>query len=238
MYDFSNQVVMITGSAGNLGRAAAQAFQQAGARLALVDRAVGKLPGLYPELAGSPEHALVEGIDLTDEAVVQAGAREVIERLGRIDVLINTAGGFRGGKPLHEMPLENWDFLLNLNARTMLIACRAVIPTMLKQGSGKIVSVSARAALAGGTNSSVYSASKSAVVRLTEGLAAELKGAGIHVNCILPGTIDTPENRAERAGADFSRWVPPEALADVLLFLASPGARAIHGAAIPVYGLS
>jgi NAD(P)-dependent dehydrogenase (short-subunit alcohol dehydrogenase family) len=238
MFDFTNQVVIVTGSTGNLGGAVARAFMEAGAKLVLVDRSVGKLPELFPELANSPDHFLAEGVDLTNAPDVQRMADQAAERFGRIDALVNTAGGYRGGKPLHETSLETWDFLLNLNARTILIACQAVIPQMLRQGSGKIVNISARAALSGAANQGPYSASKIASVRLTEAMAAELRNSGINVNCILPGTIDTPQNRAERAGADFSRWVPPEAIADVILFLASPAARAIHGASVPVYGLS
>jgi NAD(P)-dependent dehydrogenase (short-subunit alcohol dehydrogenase family) len=109
---------------------------------------------------------------------------------------------------------------------------------MLEQGYGKIIHLSARAAVKGGGNMAAYSAAKMAVVRLTEGMAEEVKNAGVNVNCILPGTIDTPQNRADRPDADFSQWVQPEALADVIMFLASDAARAIHGAAIPVYGKS
>jgi NAD(P)-dependent dehydrogenase (short-subunit alcohol dehydrogenase family) len=162
---------------------------------------------------------------------------EAVKRLGRIDVLVNAAGGWRGGKPAHETPLEVWDLMLDLNARTAFVASRAVIPVMLQQGSGRIVNVASRAALQGGRRSAAYSASKAAVVRLTESMDAELKGQGINVNCILPSTIDTPQNRAAMPKADTSRWVEPEALADVILFLASDAARAVHGAAIPVYGL-
>ena len=107
----------------------------------------------------------------------------------------------------------------------------------MKQGSGKIVNVAARAGLAGGARMAAYSVSKSAVIRLTESLAAEVKSAGINVNCVLPGTIDTPQNRASTKG-DPARWVAPAAIADVILFLASDAARAVHGAAVPVYGLS
>jgi NAD(P)-dependent dehydrogenase (short-subunit alcohol dehydrogenase family) len=112
------------------------------------------------------------------------------------------------------------------------------VPHMLAQGYGKIVNVGARAALGGGKNMGAYSVSKTAVVRLTETLSDELKGSGINVNCVLPGTIDTPANREAMPRADFSRWVPPDALADVIVFLASDAARAVHGAAVPVYGLS
>jgi NAD(P)-dependent dehydrogenase (short-subunit alcohol dehydrogenase family) len=161
---------------------------------------------------------------------------QALERFGRIDVLANTVGGFRAGTPVHETSLEAWDFMLGLNARTALIISRAVVPVMLKQQQGKIIHVASRAALQGRARSAAYSVSKSAVLRLTESMAAELKREGIHVNCVLPGTIDTPQNRQDMPNADFSRWVTPEAIADVVLFLASEAARAIHGAAIPVYG--
>jgi NAD(P)-dependent dehydrogenase (short-subunit alcohol dehydrogenase family) len=238
MFDFSNRVVVVTGAAGNLGAAVVWAFQQARAKLALVDRAPGRLRQLFPALADSPDHFLAHSVDVTDAAAVEAMAREAVRRFGRIDVLVNTAGGYRAGTPLHETPLETWDFLLNLNARSVFAVARAVIPHMLRQGSGKIINVASRAALAGGANEAAYSASKSAVVRLTESLAAELKDSGINVNCVLPGLIDTPPNREAMPEADHSRWVAPEALSDVILFLASDAARAIHGAALPVYGRS
>jgi NAD(P)-dependent dehydrogenase (short-subunit alcohol dehydrogenase family) len=126
--------------------------------------------------------------------------------------------------------------MMGLNARTAFIASRAVAPFMLGQGSGAIVSVGSRAAEKGGARAAAYSASKAAVVRLTESLSAELKAEGIRVNCILPGTIDTPQNREAMPKADTSKWVSLGALADATLFLASNAARGIHGAALPVYG--
>jgi NAD(P)-dependent dehydrogenase (short-subunit alcohol dehydrogenase family) len=237
MFDFSDRVVIVTGAAGNLGSVVARAFQAAGARLVLVDRAPDRLPRLFPELANSPDHFLATAVDLTDADAVAGMAEETVRRLGRIDVLVNAAGGYRGGTAVHETPLQTWDLMLNLNARSVFIASGAVIPAMVEQGTGKIVSVAARAALKGGRSMGPYSASKSAVVRLTESMSAELKKSGINVNCVLPGTIDTPQNRASMPKADTSRWVAPEALADVILFLASDTARAVHGAAVPVYGL-
>ena len=236
MFDFSDRVVMVTGAAGNLGGAVARAFLDAGARLVLVDRAADRLPRLYPHLAGSPDHFLATSVDLTDADSVRAAVDEAHRRMGQIDVLVNAAGGYRAGTAVHETPLENWDFMLDLNARTVFVTSSAVIPGMLERGSGKIVNVAARAALQGGRKAAAYSAAKSAVVRLTESMSAELKRSGINVNCILPGTIDTPQNREAMPKADTSRWVAPEALADVILFLASDAGRAIHGAAVPVYG--
>jgi NAD(P)-dependent dehydrogenase (short-subunit alcohol dehydrogenase family) len=236
MFDFSSRVVVVTGPAGNLGGAVARAFQAAGARLVLVDRKPDRLSRLFPDLDGSPDHYLATSVDLTDADAVGAMVNEALQRFSRVDVLVNAAGGYRAGTPVHETSLQTWDFMLNLNARTVLIASSAVIPVMLEQGAGRIVNVGARAALKGGGKSAAYSASKCAVVRLTESMSAELKRSGINVNCVLPGTIDTPQNREAMPKADTSRWVPPEALADVILFLASDAARAVHGAAVPVYG--
>jgi NAD(P)-dependent dehydrogenase (short-subunit alcohol dehydrogenase family) len=237
-FDFVGQVVIVTGAAGNLGRAVARAFGSAGARLVLVDRAPDRLPRLFPDLADSADHYLATSVDLTDGGAVQAMVDEALRRFGRIDVLVNAAGGFRGGTPCHETPPDTWDLMFSINARTVCVVSRAVVPAMLRQGSGKIVNVSARAALQASAKLGPYSAAKSAVLRVTEAMSAELKAGGIHVNCVLPSTIDTPENRESMPKADPSRWVTPEALADVVLFLASDAARAMYGAAVPVYGLA
>ena len=236
--DFTDRVVVITGAAGNLGMATAIAFAAAGARIAFVDRSPGRLPELFPTLAGSPDHFIAPPTDVTNADSVAASVVAIDQHFGRIDALINTAGGYRAGTPLHKTPLSDWDFMLNLNARSVFVMCQSVIPKMLVGGSGKIISTSSRAALGGGANHAAYSVSKTAVVRLTESMAAELKDAGINVNCVLPGMIDTPQNRTAMPSADFSKWVSPEAIADVILFLASDAARAINGAAIPVYGRS
>ncbi len=238
MFDFTNRVVVITGAAGNLGVTTANAFQTAGARLVLVDRSPDRLQKLFPALADSPQHFLAHSVDLNDAPSVEKMATEAIARFGKIDVLVNTAGGYKAGKPLHETSLEDWEFLMNLNARSVLISCRSVIPNMLTQQVGKIVNVASRAALAGEANAAAYSVSKTAVVRLTESMAAELKDKNINVNCVMPGMIDTPQNRQAMPDANHSKWVTPEALTDVILFLASDAARAIHGAAVPVFGLS
>lgn len=237
-FDFTGQVVMVTGATGNLGSVTARAFWAAGAHLVLVDRVAGRLAQIFPDLAGSPDHFLAEGTDARDLPAMQQAVTRSLDQFGRLDALVNTVGGFKGGAPLHQTPLDTWDFLINLNAQTVFVACKAAAPAMLSRKAGKIVNVSARAGLAGSAGLGAYSASKSAVIRLTESLAAELKNEGINVNCVLPGTIDTPKNRENNPTADFSRWVSPQAIAEVILFLASGAARAIHGAAIPVYGLS
>jgi NAD(P)-dependent dehydrogenase (short-subunit alcohol dehydrogenase family) len=237
MFDLTDRVVIVTGAAGNLGSAVARAFQAAHARLVLVDHKPDRLTSLFPDLADAADHFLATGVDLTNQDAVKRVVQDTLARFGRIDVLVNAAGGYQGGIAVHETSLQAWDFMLNLNARTVLIASSAVIPTMLQQEAGRIINVSSRSGLQGSARSAAYSAAKSAVIRLTESMSAELKKSGININCVLPSTIDTPQNRASMPKADTSRWVQPEAIADVILFLASDAARAVHGAAIPVYGL-
>ena len=238
MFDFANKTVMVSGAIGNLGFVLTQAFQASGAKLALVDRGEDRLRQAFPDLVGLPDYLMVDCADLMDEAAVEKSVSEAIQHFGRIDVLVNTVGGFRAGKMLHETPIETWDFLLNLNARSVFIACKMVIPHMLDQGSGKIINVAARPGIEGQAGMAAYSAAKSAVIRLTESMAAELKDHGVNVNCIIPGTIDTPQNREAMPDADYSTWVTPESLADVIQFFSSAAARDVHGAAVPVYGRS
>jgi NAD(P)-dependent dehydrogenase (short-subunit alcohol dehydrogenase family) len=236
MYDLTDRVVIVTGAAGNLGQAVARAFHSTEAKLALVDRASDRLPKIFPDLVDSPDHLMVPNVDLADADAVEAMANQVLDRYGRIDVLANTVGGFRAGGSVHETSIEEWDRMLDLNARTAFLVSRAVVPAMLAAGKGKIIHTASRTALKGSAKMAAYSVSKSAVIRLTESLSAELKRKGVNVNCVLPATIDTPQNRRSMPQADTGRWVQPEAIADVFVFLASDAARAIHGAAIPVYG--
>jgi NAD(P)-dependent dehydrogenase (short-subunit alcohol dehydrogenase family) len=234
MTKLTDKVALITGAAGNLGRATAHAFLEAGARVVLIDRAPARLRDLYPELRDSADHRLAEGTDAGDAAAAAALADEVAGRFGRIDALVNTVGTYRGGKPVEEEELDTWDLLFEVNLRTTLVMCRAVIPIMREGGGGRIVNVGARSALSAGAKSVAYAASKSAVLRLTEGLAKELESARINVNCVLPGTLDTPENRKAMPKADTSGWTAPQAVAAAIVFLASDGAGAVSGAALPV----
>jgi NAD(P)-dependent dehydrogenase (short-subunit alcohol dehydrogenase family) len=234
--NLKNQVAIITGAVGNLGFATARVFQSAGARTVLIDRSPDRAREIFKDIVDSPEHLLAGGVDLTDPASLGKLIERTLGRFGRVDVLVNTVGGYRGGKPVHEADLADWDFLFNINVRTTLLSCRAVIPQMLKQGSGRIINVASRDGLNGSAGYAAYSASKSAVLRLTESLSHELKASNINVNCILPGTIDTPQNRAAVPDGDFSKWVEPAAIADVIVFLASDASRAVTGAAVPVYG--
>lgn len=235
---FDGQVVMVTGGTGNLGGPVALAFAAAGAKVVVVDRNAEKQRARFPEWVDATDYLLAAPVDVTLESDATQTVAQAVERFGRVDVLVNTVGGYRAGKPVHELDLETWDLMFNLNARSTLVMCKAVIPTMLSQGRGKIINVAARAGLAGSANHAAYSASKAAVMRLTESMAAELRDRGINVNCVLPSIIDSADNRAAMPKADTRKWVKPESLAETILFLASEAARDIHGVSMPVYGLS
>jgi NAD(P)-dependent dehydrogenase (short-subunit alcohol dehydrogenase family) len=238
MADFTGQVVMVTGGTGNLGGPVARAFAAAGAKVIIVDRDAAKQQALFADWVDSPDHWLAAPVDVMSEADGTEIVQRAVARFGRLDVLVNTVGGYRAGKPTSEFDLATWDLMLNLNARSTLIMGKAALRPMLRQGSGKIINVAARAGLAGSANHAAYSASKAAVMRLTESMAAEVRDKGINVNCILPSTIDTADNRAAMPKADASKWVQPESMAEVVLFLASNAARDIHGVSLPIYGLS
>jgi NAD(P)-dependent dehydrogenase (short-subunit alcohol dehydrogenase family) len=230
-----NRTVIVTGAAGNLGKAVATAFADLGANLVLVD--LGR-ESLERAFGSENDHRLFAPADLLDMGQTTGVARAAVARFGRIDVLCNIAGGFRMGETVHEVSDENWNFLFDINTRTLLHAVRAVVPQMVSARSGKIVNVGAFAAQKGAARMAAYTASKATVIRMTEAMASELRDKNINVNCVLPTVIDTPENRAAMPNADPAKWVAPRDLANVIVFLASDAARAVHGAALPVTGLS
>jgi len=236
--NFEDRIVFIAGAGGNLGSSVASKFLSCGANLVLVDYSQEDVQRLFPELIKSDQHLIFQGVDVNHRSTIDTIVEKIMDRFGKVDVLVNTIGGYRGGTPIHEMTDETWDLLFNINARPVFNLARAITPIMKEVKSGKIIHVSARLGLEASPNHSAYSAAKSAVIRITESMAQELKYDDINVNCILPGTIDTPQNRTSRPNADFSHWVSPDAIADVILFLASDAARAITGASIPVYGKS
>lgn len=232
-----NRIVLVTGAAGALGSAVAQAFSKTGAHLVLADMAADILGAVHADEVRSGKAFLVGGVDLTTAEGARRLAAEAERQFGAIDVLVNVAGGFRAA-PLLEAPAEDWDFLFDLNARSVFHVCRSVAPGMRARGAGKIVNVGSPAALSSFATGGLYAASKAAVLRLTEALSAESKKDGVNVNAVLPGTMDTRANRQAMPDADPSTWVRTEEVADVIVFLASDAARAIHGASIPVYGRS
>jgi len=230
----STPVVVITGAFGALGRAVAAAFAAQGARLALLDVAMQPPTALREQLDES--HLLLGGVDLSDVEATRRAIAATAMRFGGIDVLVNVAGGFRWEK-IEDGDPDTWDQMFAMNLRTAVVCCKAALPALLERGAGCIVNIGAGAAAArAAAGMGAYTASKAGVQRLTESLAEEVKDRGVRVNAVLPGTIDTPRNRADMPDADVARWVAPEAIADVIVFLASDAARAVTGASIPVFG--
>jgi NAD(P)-dependent dehydrogenase (short-subunit alcohol dehydrogenase family) len=227
------RTVVVTGAAGNLGRAVAEAFERRGDNLVLV----GRRASLERAYASENARRMFAVADLLDAGQLRAAVAVAHERFGDPHALCNLAGGFRMDGSVHDTGDDAWQAMYDLNVRTLLNAVRAVVPRMLAAGRGSVVNVGSAAALAASAGMAPYAASKAAVVRITAAMSAELKSRGINVNCVLPTTIDTPENRAAMPGTDATRWIAPADLASVVAFLASPDARAIHGAAVPVSGL-
>jgi NAD(P)-dependent dehydrogenase (short-subunit alcohol dehydrogenase family) len=227
--------VLITGAAGSLGRALAAHFEAQGATLVLVDLDIAALQRGYPEPS---EHRWLVAANLLEADSVSAAVAGALERFGHIDAVCNIAGGFAMGPAVHETSATDWQKMQDINVGTLLNVVRAVVPPMLDAGRGHIVNVAALGGLHGGAQMAAYSAAKSAVIRVTEAMSDELRERGINVNCVMPSIIDTAPNRAAMPDADPNRWVAPQDLASVIGFLCSDAARAVHGAAIPVRGLS
>ncbi len=234
--ELTGTIAIVTGATGGLGGSVVASLLEAGATVAVPFRSNNQLDDLYARHQISP-NAPFDGalVDLTDENAVIRYCQSIAQQHGRIDALINAAGGFGGGQPVHKTPWSIWQQQLDINLKTAVLACGAAIPHMIEHG-GSIVNVSTRTAMQSGANLSAYASSKRAVLQLTEALADELCPHHITVNSVLPSVIDTPANRAANPDADYSAWVKPEAIARVIRFLIGPDARIISGAHIPVYG--
>lgn len=218
--------VIVTGGFGILGSAVAAAFRAQGDRVARIDFA----PSARDENSGGLD---IGGVDLTNAAAAKAAAKQVADAFGGIDVLVNVAGGFTW-QTLADGGADTWARMFAMNATTCVNMTKAALPTLSATKGASIVNIGAGGAVVAAAGMGGYAASKSAVHKLTESLAAELADKDCTVNAVLPSIIDTPTNRADMPDADFSKWVRPEAVAQVILFLASPAARSISGALIPV----
>jgi NAD(P)-dependent dehydrogenase (short-subunit alcohol dehydrogenase family) len=227
--NLSGKVLAITGSDGALGQAAAATLSGYGATLALIEHANTASTALP---AGAQRYG---GIDLTQENAARAVMERVVKEAGRLDGLVNIAGGFRW-EELAGGTLDSWDSMYRINLRTAVVSCQAALPFLLQSGSGRIVNVGAMGAVKAAAGMGAYAASKAGVAKLTEALAEELKDRGITVNAILPSTLDTPKNRLDMPKADFTRWVRLSEAAEVIAFLVSDKASAVTGALIPVAG--
>lgn len=231
--NLTGKVIAVTGGFGNLGIAVGIAAIEAGARVALIGRADAPTTDKLPAALSSAQ--LLGNTDLSSFGAAQEALAAVTRRFGGLDVLANVAGAFRW-QTLAEGDLAAWDLLYTVNLKTAVVTSKAALPHLRARGSGRIINVGAGAAAKAGKGMGAYAAAKAGVAKLTESLAEEMKDHGITVNAVLPSIIDTPANRADMPTADFSRWVTPQALAEVILFLASDAARAVTGALIPVSG--
>lgn len=232
----AGKVALITGGTGSLGRAVTAAFAEAGARVVVTYIVDAELPECQTCLGPGSDAVAFLKADVTKESEVEQVVRTSVERLGRIDILLNLVGGYVGDLPVTELSEAIWDRMLTMNLKSTFFCCKHAVPIMKRGGGGRIVNISSRAAIKVFPGISAYAAAKAGLLAFTEVLASEVLKDGITVNAILPSVIDTPANRQAMPKADHSPWVKPEEIARILLFLCSDAAREISGAAIPVYG--
>lgn len=233
---FAGKVVLVAGGTGGLGRAVSLEFLNEGAELIVTWQDAGALAALKTTAGQSAPKIMDRRIDVNDDAAVEQLIAGIVAAKGRLDVLVNTVGGYAGGARMWESDVSVLDRMLALNLRSGFALARGAARVMVRQGNGAIVNVAARAALDHTSGLAAYAASKAAAVAMMDSLAADLKGTGVRVNSVLPAIIDTEANRKAMPEADFARWPKPADIARVILFLCSDDARVIHGAAIPVYG--
>ena len=234
--DFSGKAVLVAGGTGGLGRAVSLAFLASGAQVAVTWRNEKEFLALKDAAGEGASRLAGFNVDVTDARQTADLANQILSQWKRLDVLVNTVGGYAGGIPLWNLEPEVLERMVSLNLRSGYALAKAVVPAMIARKSGAIVNVAAKAAWDHAAGASAYAATKAAAVALMDSLAADLLGSGVRVNSILPSIIDTAANRADMPNADFSKWPKPEDIAKVVLFLASDEARVIHGASIPVFG--
>jgi NAD(P)-dependent dehydrogenase (short-subunit alcohol dehydrogenase family) len=235
-YRFDNQTVVVTGGTGELGQHLTSRLHELGARLIVPFVSEQEMQSFSIRFPAVVQATRFVRLDAKDGVKVRRTIDQLVESVGVPHGLVNLIGGYRFGPAIVDAELDDLHQMLDLNLAPTFHFCRSLVPHMLQAGRGRIVSVGARMGLAGSANHAAYAIAKSAVVRFTEALSEEVKHHNINVNCVLPSVIDTARNRREMPAADFTHWVAPADLAQVIVFLLSDGARAVHGAAIPVYG--
>jgi len=234
-HDFSNKIVLVTGGTGALGRSITKAFLESNATVIssyLNDRETGRT-----QIDNKSSIQLVKA-NVTNEEEIEKLVFGVLDKYGRIDILVNVVGAYLGGKTVVELEEKEWDLMMNVNLKSAFLISKHVTRQMISSKYGKIIHVSSKIGLHSEGSDSAYAASKSGLIRLVESLSKETKDLNINVNCIMPSIIDTEANRNAMPNADFNKWVKPEELANVVLFLSSEEAKTITGAAIPTFGVS
>jgi NAD(P)-dependent dehydrogenase (short-subunit alcohol dehydrogenase family) len=233
---FENKLALIAGGTGGLGRAVSLAFLEQDCQVAVTYQVPSEWEALQSAAGGKRQNLEGHSIDVTDELAVSNLVAQLVQKRGHLDVLVNAVGAYAGGILLWQLDTKVFDKMLALNLRSGFVLTHAVAPVMLRQHSGSIVNIAAKAAFDHAAGAAAYASSKAAALAMIDSLAADLKGTGVRVNSILPSIIDTEPNRKAMPNADFSKWPKPEDIARVILFLCSDDAKVIHGAAIPVYG--
>jgi NAD(P)-dependent dehydrogenase (short-subunit alcohol dehydrogenase family) len=235
---FSGKVALVAGGTGGLGRAVTLGLLREGADVIITSRHENDVEALKGEAGPFVEKLDSRRVDITNAAEIDRLIDEIVAAKGRLDVLINTAGGFEGGAKMWDSDPAALDRMLALNLQPGFLLARAAVKQMLRQGAGAIVDVLAKAALDHPAGLAAYAASKAAALAMMGSLAEDLRGTGIRANSVLPSIIDTAANRRAMPKADFAKWPKPEDIAKVILFLAADEAKVVHGASIPVYGNS
>jgi len=234
---FAEKVVLVTGGTGGLGRAVTLAFLHEGASVIASYIKKDEADALR-DAVGPNAHLELLPLDATNEAECRSFVDGITARHGRLDILVNTIGGYAAGKPMWETDTRTFQLMLTLNLIAGQNLAKAAVPAMLRGKSGAIVNIASKAAFDHAAGAAAYATSKAAALALFDSLALDLKGSGVRVNSVLPSIIDTEPNRKAMPDADFSKWPKPEEIARVILFLCSDDAKVVHGAAIPVYGAS
>jgi len=233
---FIGKVAFVTGGTGALGRVVAAALHIEGAALAIThihDEQLGSLP---ESLKSEKTRLALIKADVTNEMQVKSAFRVAIERFGTVDYLLNIAGGYMGKTPIEQLELKDWDHMMNLNLKSAFLCSREALKVMSKKGSGRILNVSAMAGLNPSAGRGAYGISKAAVVTLTKIIAEEVKGTGVTANAIAPSILLTEANVLSSPNEDYSKWVKPEEVAELVLFLCSDAARSINGAVVELKG--
>jgi NAD(P)-dependent dehydrogenase (short-subunit alcohol dehydrogenase family) len=232
----NGSTVLVTGGAGNVGRAVTRAFLEAGARVAVPFYKTDQQNALESLVADHGDRLLTFALDLTTERGSEAAVRDVVEWGGKLDAVVHMIGGYSGGLTVDRTPIEVWDRMIDLNLKSAYLIARASLPPMLEAQSGAFVFVSSRAARVARGGQAAYAVAKAGIITFAEALAEEFRDQGIRANVVIPGTVDTPANREAMPDADPGAWTHPSDIARLILFLASSEATAINGASVPVYG--
>jgi NAD(P)-dependent dehydrogenase (short-subunit alcohol dehydrogenase family) len=230
------RIAAITGGTGDLGRVVATAFLETGARIAIPYHSERSLSGVPARWTEVPDQVFLMRADVTLETDVRKFCDEVAERFGAIDILLNIAGGYAGGSTIAETSLEEWERMLDLNLKSAFLMSRQVLPKMLDKQFGRIITIASKQGILPTARTGSYAVAKRGLITLTEILADEVKGTGVTVNAIAPSVILTEANKEAKSESDFSRWVSPQELAQLMLHLCSEDARSMNGNIVKVFG--